>query len=190
MSTEETNNLRCVHEEVPARIPTHFVTFQCKHCAKKITVPAALRDKFAEITARMPPCSALVSKNKGAQPTPVAPNITPPPPTPIAEMNLAGPGTQLKRLLSKVGIKSTPNCSCNARARKMDEMGVEWCEQNIDEIVGWLKEEAQKRRLPFLAFPTKILVQRAISMAKRVRDSKAESPESDTAPEQPQATNE
>jgi hypothetical protein len=55
----------------------------------------------------------------------------------------------------------------------MDEMGVEWCEQNIDEIVGWLKEEAQKRRLPFLAFPTKILVQRAINMAKRVQEAKA-----------------
>jgi len=173
MSNDANPDLRCVYAEVPAKLPEHFITFQCQNCAKKITIPSALRDKFDEITARMPACPTLATKNKTVLKPQTPTTFTPPPPTPISELNLAGPGTQLKRLLSKVGIKSTPNCSCNARARKMDEMGVEWCEQNIDEIVGWLKEEAQKRRLPFLAFPTKILVQRAINMAKRVQEAKA-----------------
>lgn len=159
---------RCEYTEIPAKLPGQFVAFQCKHCGKKTTIPLPLRDKFPDIVARMPPCDKLASK-KAHPPTVARAATVVPPSPPISELNLAGPGTQLKRLLSKVGIKSTPNCSCNARARKMDEMGVEWCEENLDEIVGWLKEEAKKRNLPFLAFPTKILVQRAINAAKRVR---------------------
>jgi hypothetical protein len=51
----------------------------------------------------------------------------------------------------------------------MNERGIEWCEQNVNEIVGWLKEEAGRRNLPFLSFPTKILVQRAIKIAGRIK---------------------
>lgn len=157
--------MRCEYVEVPAKIPDKFASFQCKNCAKRTTIPLVIKDKFADIASRMPDC---VASEGGVASTPIAAPVAPPVEQ-ISAMNLAGPGTQLKRLLSKVGIKATPNCSCNARAKKMDEMGIEWCEQNIGEIVGWLKEEAQRRNLPFLAFPTKILVQRAISAAKRVR---------------------
>ena len=76
-------------------------------------------------------------------------------------------------MLAKVGIKSTENCSCNARARLMNERGIEWCEQNVSEIVGWLKEEAGRRNLPFLSLPAKILIQRAIKVAKKIRDKRA-----------------
>jgi len=156
--------MRCDFVEIPAKVPEKFVCFQCKNCAKKTTIPKVLKDQFQAIAEKMPECG------QKAAPTPTA---VVPPPTPIAQLNLAGPGTQLKRLLSKVGIKATPNCSCNARAKKMDEMGIEWCEQNITEIVGWLKEEATKRKLPFLAYPTKILIQRAITAAKRVQAAQA-----------------
>lgn len=166
--------MRCDFVEVPTKIPDKFVAFQCKYCGKKTTIPRSLKDKFADIASRMPDCDKSVptgtpipGATMGTKVAPTSPIVAP-----IAALNLAGPGTQLKRLLSKVGIKATPNCSCNARARKMDEMGIEWCEQNTDEIVGWLREEAQRRNLPFLAFPTKILVKRAVAMAKRVRDSK------------------
>lgn len=171
---------RCEYIEVPAKLPGQFVAFQCKHCGKKTTIPITLRDKFPDIVSRMPPCDKLTAKT--APPFTIQKPAAVVPTPAISTMNLAGPGTQLKRLLSKVGIKATPNCSCNARARKMDEMGIEWCEQNIDEIVGWLKEEAKRRNLPFLAFPTKILVQRAISAAKRVRDSQP--PASSDTPEE------
>ena len=40
-----------------------------------------------------------------------------------------------------------------------------WCEKNIDEIVGWLEEEARKRRLPFVRYAAKLLVRRAIRLA-------------------------
>ena len=78
-----------------------------------------------------------------------------------------GPGTELKKLLKTIGITSSPTCSCNARARKMDENGIEWCENNIDTIVGWLREEATKRKLPFVDMAGKILVKRAIKNAKK-----------------------
>lgn len=79
----------------------------------------------------------------------------------------SGAGTELKKLLSAVGITATPNCSCNARAADMDRNGIEWCEANIDTIVGWLREEAEKRGLPFLDAAGRMLVRRAIRNARR-----------------------
>jgi hypothetical protein len=81
-----------------------------------------------------------------------------------------GPGVELKKLLTKIGITATPNCSCNARARRMDEEEARepgWCEAHLDEIVGWLREEATKRGLPFLDVAGRVLVRRAIANAKR-----------------------
>lgn len=80
----------------------------------------------------------------------------------------AGVGTELKKLLAGWPFKivATPNCSCNARAAEMNKKGIEWCESNIDTIVGWLKEEAQKRGLPFIDIAAKLMVKRAIRNAK------------------------
>jgi hypothetical protein len=79
----------------------------------------------------------------------------------------AGPGTELKKLLALAGIVAAPDCSCNARAAEMDRQGVEWCEANIDKIVGWLREQAEARGLPFLDVAGRMLVRRAIRNAKR-----------------------
>jgi len=92
----------------------------------------------------------------GHEPQPAAP----PPPT-------HGPGTELKKLLAKVGITASPDCSCNARARTMDEKGCDWCEANLDEIVDWLREEATKRGLPFVDMAGRMLVRRAIRNARK-----------------------
>jgi hypothetical protein len=78
-----------------------------------------------------------------------------------------GPGTELKKLLAKVGITAAPDCACNARAAEMDRQGVEWCEANIDTIVGWLREQAAARGLPFLDVAGRMLVRRAIRNARR-----------------------
>lgn len=81
-----------------------------------------------------------------------------------------GPGTELKKILKKIGITATPTCSCNARARRMDEEEARepgWCEAHLDEIVGWLREEAEKRRLPFVDIAGRLLVRRAIRLARR-----------------------
>ena len=79
----------------------------------------------------------------------------------------AGVGHELKKLLAIAGITATPNCSCNARAREMDARGPDWCEANIDTIVGWLREEATKRKLPFVDMAGRLLVKRAIRNARK-----------------------
>ena len=38
----------------------------------------------------------------------------------------AGPGTQLKRMLGKLGLKPEPGCPCLSRAAEMDRRGVPW----------------------------------------------------------------
>jgi hypothetical protein len=92
----------------------------------------------------------------GHEPQPSAP------PTPTH-----GAGKELKKLLATIGITAAPDCSCNARAAEMDRQGCDWCEVNIDTIVGWLREEATKRGLPFLDAAGRLLVKRAIRNARR-----------------------
>ena len=78
-----------------------------------------------------------------------------------------GVGTELKAQLSIIGINSVPNCSCNARAKIMNENGTEWCKNNKDEILSWMQEEANKRNLPFLKFGAKRILNYAISKAEK-----------------------
>jgi hypothetical protein len=78
-----------------------------------------------------------------------------------------GPGTELKKLLARVGITASPDCSCNTRAAEMDRQGVEWCEANLDTIVGWLREQATARGLPFIDIAGRLLIKRAIANARR-----------------------
>jgi hypothetical protein len=83
-----------------------------------------------------------------------------------------GPGTELKALLGKIGITASPTCSCNKRARVMDEKGCDWCEEHIDEIDGWLAEEARKRKLPYLSLAGKTLIRLAIRRARKKGNSR------------------
>lgn len=78
-----------------------------------------------------------------------------------------GPGTELKKILARFGIKATVNCKCNTRARAMDDYGVEWCEDNLETIVEWMKEEAANRGVPFVSALARMIVRRAIADAKR-----------------------
>lgn len=55
-----------------------------------------------------------------------------------------GPGTELRRLFRSCGITSCGGCV--ESARKMDEMGVEWCREHIDELAAEIHENATKRK--------------------------------------------
>jgi hypothetical protein len=90
----------------------------------------------------------------------------PPPPN-------EGPGTELKKLLSKIGITPKAGCKCLARAIEMDIRGCDWCDANVPTIVGWLREEATNRRLPFIDAAGTVLVNRAISNARRLHRGNA-----------------
>lgn len=113
--------------------------------------------------------NVVVDVEHPAYPRETKPGFVPPKPQPPPPA--FGPGTELKKLLAKVGITATPNCSCNARARTMDANGCDWCDGNIDEIVGWLREEATKRGLPFIDAAGRLLVKRAIANARRAAAS-------------------
>lgn len=78
-----------------------------------------------------------------------------------------GAGTELKKLLKLIGITASPTCSCNARAKTMDENGIQWCEDNKDTIIEWLQEEANKRNLPFSHIGAKIILNLAIKKAQK-----------------------
>jgi hypothetical protein len=86
-----------------------------------------------------------------------------PPQTPAGA---SGPGTELKKLLRLVGIADLPNCSCNAHAAQMDAWGADECEARLDEIVGWLEQEAGNRGLPFVRFAAQKVVKLAIRRAR------------------------
>jgi hypothetical protein len=77
-----------------------------------------------------------------------------------------GPGSELKKLLRRIGIDPTPTCSCNARALEMDSRGAAWCRENLETIVGWLREEAERRGLPFVEIAARGLVKLAIRRSK------------------------
>jgi hypothetical protein len=82
----------------------------------------------------------------------------------------SGPGAELKKLLKSVGIEAKPDCSCNKRAQLMDQNEARepgWCEAHIEEISGWLQEEAKKRGLPYIASAGKLLIRIAIKRAKK-----------------------
>jgi hypothetical protein len=78
------------------------------------------------------------------------------------------PGTILSKMIKSVGIQMTDSCSCKRHALEMNEKGNDWCEQNIDTVVGWLREEAQRRGLPFMDALGKLLVWRAIKKSRKL----------------------
>ena len=95
------------------------------------------------------------------------------PPAPIGH----GPGTELKALLGLLGIHAAPDCQCNARAEEMDRNGPAWCRANLATITGWLREESQRRGLPFVAAGARLLVGHAIRRAeKKARHQQTQRP--------------
>jgi hypothetical protein len=78
------------------------------------------------------------------------------------------PGTILSKMIKSVGIQMTDSCSCKRHALEMNEHGNDWCEQNIDTVVGWLREEASRRGLPFMDALGKLLVGRAIKKSRKL----------------------
>lgn len=78
-----------------------------------------------------PPPSALPAPKKYRIVRPVKP--------------MAGPGTELKKLLAALGLTPISGCGCNARVAKMNLWGIPGCEANRGEILTWLREEQAKK---------------------------------------------
>lgn len=86
---------------------------------------------------------------------------------PSAHKMASGVGTELKKILRMFGIKSTPNCSCNTRARIMNEKGINWVKENEELIISWMREEAVKRKLPFFKLAAQKILSMAIARAEK-----------------------
>jgi hypothetical protein len=84
------------------------------------------------------------------------------------EQDPNGPGSILAGMIKVLGINASPNCSCRQRAIQMNVEGPDWCQNNMDTIISWLKEESQKRSLPFVDMIARAMVNRAISKSRRL----------------------
>lgn len=85
-----------------------------------------------------------------------------------------GPGTELHYWFARWGFHPTPTCKCTDRAKLMDQKGCDWCERNVNLIVGWLFEEAGARRIT-PSPPASLLVnitKRCIKRARRMERDK------------------
>lgn len=76
-------------------------------------------------------------------------------------------GTALKSILARLRIRPAAGCGCEDHAMMMDFRGCDWCEKNIDVVVGWLQEGAGKFGLPAPTPIARMLVQHAIRKARR-----------------------
>ena len=96
------------------------------------------------------------------------PRATPSSPAPQIPYPNAGPGTELGKLLDRFGFKPAAGCNCKKHIVEMNANGPQWCADNIDTILGWLREEAQRAGYPFTELGAKLLILRAISNSKRL----------------------
>jgi hypothetical protein len=80
-----------------------------------------------------------------------------------------GAGSELRNILKKLGIESSPTCACNAYALQMDNDGPDACEARIESILDWLKSQADSRNLGafFVRPAVRFAVQRAIKTARK-----------------------
>ena len=85
----------------------------------------------------------------------------------ITTITQNGVGTELKKVFRKLGIRITPECLCELRATRMDQMGSQWCLQNIELIIDWLEDEAERQAMLFVRLAAKLLVKRAIRKARK-----------------------
>lgn len=89
------------------------------------------------------------------------------------------PGSELKKLLARVGIQPKPGCACNARAAEMDAKGPDWCETNRATILEWLRLEAKTRPLVGVLYNeplANLILSEAIKRARAATPSTTQEP--------------
>ena len=85
------------------------------------------------------------------------------------EGNPCGVGTEIAKILSSIGIESTPTCACNAMKARYDAIGPDKCEEEIEKILDWMHEQAVARKLEhfFVRTAVRMAVQLAIRRARK-----------------------
>jgi hypothetical protein len=85
------------------------------------------------------------------------------------EQDPNGPGSILTGMIKSLGISSSSTCSCRRHALEMNEQGPDWCEQNMDTILSWIRDEAKKRGLPFIDMVGRAMIQRSINRSRKLK---------------------
>ncbi len=107
------------------------VRVQCQGCGDCTICRLAAKDpRYRKFVASYP---------EAADSLPALPPRPAPPAAPAG-----GPGTELKALLSGLGVKATAACSCNAYARQMNLWGVDGCREHRADVVAWLEKRRAK----------------------------------------------
>jgi hypothetical protein len=116
---------------------------ECKHCGRVVITTSRTAGVWCPVSRK-----------------PVAAVVTAPTPR--------GPGAELKRMLAgwPFYITPRPGCRCEDYAAQMDAWGPDECSSRLPQIVGWLRDEAASRGLPFVDAAGRLLVRRAIARAK------------------------
>ncbi len=89
-----------------------------------------------------------------------------------------GPGDWLHiAILKWVGKGPTWKCGCKDRINQMNAWGPDGCREHLDEIVGWMLEEAEKRgwrsaKLPGARWAVKRMVMSAIKESEKLEGSR------------------
>lgn len=78
-----------------------------------------------------------------------------------------GVGFELARLISWFYVDTDPCLICKYRMQKMNVWGPDVCEEKIETILVWLKQAANKRRIPYVDFAVRLLLKKAIANARR-----------------------
>lgn len=82
---------------------------------------------------------------------------------------MTGPGSELKKILAAwpFRIVATHSCPCNDFAATMDRWGADESERRLPEIVAHLEAQAKAREMAFSSTVAKVLVRRAIKLARQ-----------------------
>jgi len=85
-----------------------------------------------------------------------------------AQVKAQGAGDWLARSLRILGFRGHGSCKCFEHAIYMNMQGVPWCRENMDTIVGWLKEAAEEQDMGwiFTHFGTRSLIRLALNRAE------------------------
>jgi hypothetical protein len=79
-----------------------------------------------------------------------------------------GAGTVLAKMIKNLGFTISDNCACKKHALEMNEKGNDWCVENINTIVAWLKEETKNRNIVFIDMVARLMVMRAIKKSRKL----------------------
>jgi hypothetical protein len=154
-----------------------MITCQLKHLAARCRQRGYTLDEVRPCIVSEDGDTITVDETHSSYPRTPKPGFAPPQPQAAQQppAPTSGPGTELKSLLKDwLGIESSPTCSCNKMAAKMNAAGPDWCETEagLAEILGVMRAEHGKRwadgrtRLPWSDFGATQLVRLACRRAR------------------------